>query len=69
VAIAEDNLHDNHIIEASVEQPAERIRNAHSGRIGEKWEGDADDHRRTDRVILGGALSEAVAYWKDGSGV
>jgi hypothetical protein len=31
-------------------------------------EGDVDDHRQADRMTSGGALSEAVAYWKAGSG-
>jgi hypothetical protein len=31
-------------------------------------EGDVDDHRQADRMTSGGALSEAVVYWKDESG-
>jgi hypothetical protein len=27
-----------------------------------------DDHRQADRITSGGALSEAIAYWKAGSG-
>ena len=36
VAVADDNLHYNYIIEASVKHPAERIRNTDSRRISEK---------------------------------
>jgi hypothetical protein len=30
--------------------------------------GDVDDHRQAGRMTSGGALSEAIAYWKAGSG-
>jgi hypothetical protein len=30
--------------------------------------GDVDDHKEADRMTSEGARSEAVAYWKDGSG-
>ncbi|PMD14930.1 hypothetical protein NA56DRAFT_710377 [Hyaloscypha hepaticicola] len=68
VAVAEDNLYNNCIIKASVKHPAEPIRNTDSGRTGEKRGGDVDDHRQADRITSGGALSEAIAYWKAGSG-
>jgi hypothetical protein len=31
-------------------------------------EGDVDDHRQAGRITSKGALSEAIAFWKDGSG-
>ena len=68
MAVAEDNLHDNCIIEAFVEHPAERIRNTDIRGLVRSGEGDVDDHRQADRMTSGGALSEAVIYWKARSG-
>ena len=38
------------------------------GELARSGEGDVDDYRQADRITLEGALSEAIAYWKDGSG-
>jgi hypothetical protein len=37
------------------------------GGLVRSGEGDVDDHRQANRMTSEGALSEAVAYWKDGS--
>ena len=62
MAVADDNLHYNYIIEASVKHPAERIRNTDIRGLVRSGEGDVDDHRQADRMTSGGALSEAVVY-------
>jgi hypothetical protein len=38
------------------------------GGLVRSGEGDVDNHRQTDCITSGGALSEAVAYWKARSG-
>ena len=68
MAVADDDLHDNGIIEASGEHPPDRIRNASGGRTGSRvgrlmWTVVG----RQDRMTSEGAQSAAVAYWKDGS--
>jgi hypothetical protein len=38
------------------------------GGLVRSGEGDVDNHTQADCMTLGGALSEAIAYWKAGSG-
>jgi hypothetical protein len=38
------------------------------GGLVRSGEEDVNNHRQADRITSGGALSEAVAYWKAGSG-
>lgn len=68
MAIVKVNLHNNCIVEAFIEHFIERVRNAYNGRLVRRRARDVNDHKQTDHMTSGGALSEAVAYWKDGSG-
>jgi hypothetical protein len=68
VTVADDNSHDNCIIEASAEHPTDGIRKATVGELVTGGHGNVDDHKEADRMTSEGARSEAVAYWKDGYG-
>jgi hypothetical protein len=54
------------IVSASLSILQTEIRNAVGEITGTTGQGDVGDGRQTDHVFSEGALSGAIAYWKDG---
>lgn len=67
MAVADDTLHENCIIEAAVEHSADRTRNSASENTDTRSE--AGERRRgpLQAVASEEALSGTIVYWKDGS--